>query len=308
MAMLSWATSRAVAARGRVHGFTLVELLVVIAIIGILIALLLPALQVARESARRLQCTNNLKQLGLAMHSYMNTNKGYFPPGSPGPLKHGLFSILLPHLDRQSMFDLIDLDANSHDDPNRFTIVPEYICPSYPFDSRVPLGQGFDYQQGALTTYQGSGGAVRRGRVKYTDSEFGRMPHNGMFGWGFARNLNRIKDGVTQSFAVGEFVQRDLKGGSYVDYPGNVRPWILGANGTTGSYAFKILEFTPNTELDRIADGVPFNHLPMGSFHKSGVNFLLGDGSVQFVEETIDLETYQRLATVDGNEVVDSTF
>ena len=82
------------------RGFTLVELLVVIAIIGILIALLLPAVQSAREAARRVACANKLKQMGIAVQHYTEVWPEYFPPGSPGVLRHGLFSHMLPYLEQ----------------------------------------------------------------------------------------------------------------------------------------------------------------------------------------------------------------
>ena len=87
-------------------------------------------------------------------------------------------------------------------------------------------------------------------------------------------------------------------------HPGNVRPWILGANTNFGSYAFKVAEFVPNTRIDRVADGVPFNHLPMGSWHSGVTQFVMADGAVVSLENGFSSLVYRAMATVDGEEVV----
>jgi len=291
--------------RRPLHGFTLVELLVVIAIIGILIALLLPAVQAAREAARRMQCSNNLKQMGLAMHNYMDTHRGYFPPGSPGTSRHGLFSLMLPYLEQQAVFDKLEFDGNTFDDPMRYTEIPVYICPSYRGPS-VIRGKGAEFSgiwNGALTTYQGVGGVVLE-NVRFTQGSHGKMPENGMFGWGIVRKHRDVTDGLSNTLAMGEFVQKDFDPGSYTEYPGNVRAWILGGttSDTYGTYAFKVIEHTINDKVDRFATPVPFNHLPMGSHHPGGVQFLLGDGSVRMLTRLITLENYKAASTCNGGE------
>ena len=284
--------------------FTLVELLVVIAIIGILVALLLPAVQAARESARRMHCTNNLKQMGLAMHNYATNYGGFFPPGSPGMVAHGLFTHMLPYLESQNVYDLMDLNGRTHDDPARSVVIPEYHCPSYPFPILLAADDvTFFFQWGALTTYQGAGGKSGRDVDAFRQGSEGPMPYNGMFGWGIVRQLRQVVDGLSNTWAMGEFVHRDLLGGTWAKHPGNVRPWILGGNHDTyGSYAFKVLELAPNTQLDRAADGVPFNWLPMGSFHPGLTMFLVADGSVHSVLDSVSFKTYAAMATINGSE------
>ena len=107
--------------RRKQAAFTLVELLVVIAIIGTLVALLLPAVQSAREAARRTQCSNNLRQMGLAMHTYASTYQERFPPGSRGKGIHGFFSIILPYIEQKAVYDRLTIRLTTHDAGDRVT-------------------------------------------------------------------------------------------------------------------------------------------------------------------------------------------
>ena len=287
----------------RRRGFTLVELLVVIAIIGVLVALLLPAIQAARGAARTAQCSNNLKQMGLAMHTYMATNEEFFPPGSLGPGRHGLFTYMLPELELSSIYEELDLTSNPFFEAHRHTEVSTYLCPSYPFPTVVRnVNPDMD---GAVTTYQGVGGAY------YDDSEgyvgtasYGKIPLNGVFMWGKLRRVAEVSDGTSHSLAMGEFVQRDEGDNPYVS---NVRPWILGSNLDPVNYvcyAFKVIQFQVNSPLQRSVDGIPFNYLPMGSHHPDGANFLAADGSVHFLNDRIEFDVYRSLATCNRGEVV----
>ena len=294
------------------RGFTLVELLVVIAIIGALVALLLPAVQSAREAARRTECANNLKQMGLALQSHANAHDGEFPPGIPGRSLQGLFSYMLPYLEENAVYQQLDLDdarahhsADERRNPVRFYPVTTYFCPSFDSGQVFYSAVAGSYQLGAITTYQGVCGRLSDAEdVITTASIYGDLPDNGAFGWEFRRRVSEVTDGTSQSLAIGEFVHRDRIAGAYVEPPGNVRPWILGDNGGIGTYAAKVAELPPNIEIDRVADGVAFNHLPMGSFHSGVTQFVLLDGAVISIADGVDLEVYQAMATVNSDDIL----
>ena len=286
------------------HAFTLVELLVVIAIIGVLVALLLPAVQAAREAARRMQCTNNLKQMGLALHNYASGNQENFPIGSNLDAKHGVFTWMLPYIEQQAIYNDLDLKVSGHGSKHRYTPVPVYHCPSCPF-LKVYQNPPLDLQKGAPTTYQGVGGAIVNKGESFTDSGFGKIPDNGFFMLNKNRTIGEVRDGTSNTFAFGEFVHQDkTPGKTYALAPGNVRAWILGENGDKASYAFKVAEQALNARVDRNDSAIAFNHLPFGSFHTGGANFGCADGSVRFISDGINFALYQSLATANAGEPV----
>ena len=316
------------------HGFTLVELLVVIAIIGILVALLLPAVQAARESARRSQCTNNLKQMGLAAQNYASTYKA-LPYGYGRTtlhitkpvsfVKEGLFNDLLRYMEEQSVYDTIEFTYYNtpgrqfYQDPARDVFIAAFSCPDWP-DAKITASAaaGYEYQLGTVCTYAGVGGVVIDPTTTTIPSGFGRIPDNGAFTVkketlgliGSRRKLSQITDGQSNSFMIGEYVHRNCRLGVFQEdppgsgnfAPGNMRPPYLSGY-LDAPYQFKVVEYAPNTCLDRNL-GINFNYLPMGSFHKGITQFVNVDGSVHIISDDIDLALYKGMATVRGEEIL----
>ncbi len=311
----------------RVRGFTLVELLVVIAIIGILVALLLPAIQAARAAARRNACLNNVKQVVLAFANFADANKSTYPPDAVGDGKPAALCYVLPFLEEKALFEAMDFDkaaAGQKGTDGQFLankVIPAYICPEYPGEKNTS-GTSYSPSGGAIANYQCVAGYYRTTPpVDFDSSTFGNLPKNGLFGYTkiisakgatpvvrekHGVRLRRISDGLSKTFAYAEFVQNDRDPASqYFGLPGNMRAWIQSDNSTHGFYAMKTISTFPiNAGLDRIKDNVPFNHLYFGSFHTGGAHFGLGDGSAHFIADDIALNVYQGLASGNGGEVV----
>jgi prepilin-type N-terminal cleavage/methylation domain-containing protein len=202
--------------RRRHSGFTLIELLVVIAIIAILVALLLPAVQQAREAARRTQCKNNLKQLGLALHNYHDAYKmfpaGHMESGWDGPSYRHQFSWLtymLPYIDQSNVYSLIDfsqidLSTSAHQNPVFMPAgtvdVATFICPSDP--------TGRNNEEWAPTNYLGNQGTLCQSRNK---------EGNGVFGHNSWIRIRDITDGTSQTIAAAEILKGDFNTDSTKD-------------------------------------------------------------------------------------------
>jgi prepilin-type N-terminal cleavage/methylation domain-containing protein/prepilin-type processing-associated H-X9-DG protein len=295
-------------------GFTLVELLVVITIIGILIALLLPAVQAAREAARRMQCANNFKQVGLAMHNY-HTVKGCFPPGEiymPG-LNGGFFDFswaiyLLPYVEQETLYNNIDFTAkwgyaDSTVKPGKpmsnigvgRTRISGYLCPSDP-------------QRGELVSIHttpsptASDNLAMSSMCGVSDSYDwmpGGTPRNfpsndGILGANRCCTIADIKDGTSNTLLVGEATGRGP--GSYwgqLWVGENLYDTIEGINGihtVPGGGTF------PNSPADS----------GFSSYHAGGCNFVLADGSASFLSQNIAQNLFTALTTRDGTRVYNS--
>lgn len=301
------------------RAFTLVELLVVIAIIGVLVALLLPAVQSAREAARRMQCSNNIKQLSLAVHNYQTAMQGQMPISSgfsaegPAPSAQrsgkGWIVCILPSVEQQALYDVFAQHGFSGDFGSNGGIksancaaamktnLPMLKCPSDPSSKQLLTTQNqFENIEVASTNYKGVIGDAKMGGSSSIHPSPTADCHNTTKCAGiFYRNsyqdnitIGAIKDGTSNTFMVGE------------DLPSqNQHSAAFYCNGDYAScHAPLNFKFKPAKPSDWP------NTLSFRSEHTGGAFFGLCDGSVRFVSETINYDLYRGLSTKDRGEVV----
>ncbi len=307
--------------KGRL-GFTLVELLVVIAIIGILIALLLPAVQSAREAARCLQCSNNLKQWGLGMQLYEN-NFRYFPYGTlsgsailgtgdrpgrsvpasanvggPGASRRQTWIIALwPYIEQQALYNQYDFDYNFFNDENRSCVVAGVALYNCPSDIQgIWKADRYYRQRGNYLVNWGNGS------FRQTESDFKGAP----FSMNKQYQLTDIRDGISNTM----FMSETLK--ALADEAFDFRGDVMNDDQSAAQY---MTLFTPNSGVDstrcvNAQQPAPCQlgnktYLQARSHHPGGVNVLFGDGSVHFINDSIDLVTWKALGSTRGHEVID---
>jgi prepilin-type N-terminal cleavage/methylation domain-containing protein len=324
----------------REPAFTLVELLVVIAIIGVLVALLLPAIQAAREAARRSSCQNNMRQLGVAMQNYYSSHKVY-PPNSPWWLdpptvlaedrKGSMLVKLLPYLEETAISDRLDFkdDIIKQFEENvdlRQVVLKVLRCPSDEFpqlsdDSSIaynPAGH-------AVTNYAPTVGAQKtfsarnnkacpepKGNIFGTEQDFHADTHernktSGMFSRsGWSATIQQIEDGTSHTIAMGELLPtcnyEFIRYGWWDSWPMYV--------GTAPPINYDSCRATdpPFPQPSDAGCESFFNYNTSAGFkskHPGGANFTLADASVQFITENIDYRNYQRLGDRRDGEAVE---
>jgi prepilin-type N-terminal cleavage/methylation domain-containing protein/prepilin-type processing-associated H-X9-DG protein len=302
-------------------GFTLIEVLVVISIVGLLIALLLPAVQQAREAARRLQCANNLKQIGLAMHNYHDA-VGTLPPGyvsavQPGGQNYpergpgwGWGAMILPRLEQAPLFNAINFGRQIADAASataRSSVIGTYLCPS-----STPVGPvrvtGDESQAVTLVADLAASQYI----ASAGQGEVEELPgnNNGLLYRNSRIAFRDVTDGLSQTLLAGER-SRNLADATWV---GAVPSGYVCTNPTwpvrdcatsnvmvmanTGPWPDEPWVNVPNHRGSKADD--------FWSLHPGGCNFLMGDGSVRFIKETVNPMVFSALASRAGGEVVSS--
>jgi len=297
--------------RSRNSGFTLIELLVVIAIIGILVALLLPAVQSAREAARRVQCKNNLKQMGVALLNYHDTFRS-FPSGYINPrfatvaagANHeswGWLALTLPFLEQQALHD--QLGVTNQPLYQGFatggpafkelvqTTIPSFVCPSdteYNKPGNVHQNRNFDDGVGVVAA--GIPTPVRPGLSNYIGVSghrdvVQRASNSGIFFGDSAISMADITDGTSHTFAVGERDTKNCRSGTWLG--------VRNPNGS-GTRGTQVVLGHSRPKLNQDASAIAWNTANSGcgegfsSQHPGGSLFLLCDGSVRFVSDSIN--------------------
>jgi prepilin-type N-terminal cleavage/methylation domain-containing protein/prepilin-type processing-associated H-X9-DG protein len=309
------------------RGFTIIELLVVIAIIGVLTALLLPAVQAAREAARRVACSNNLKNLGLALHHYHDSHDA-FPPGAVGPLTpmfpqyaalkhHGLGTYLLPYLEQKSLASEYAWSASWFEPPNQPVVnthLEVWQCPSAPAKRSMdgslttvtpPPGDLFN-GTAACGDYAGMGtihvGLPNSGVIAAPKGPRDEQGHyEGAFAINDVRRLADFRDGASQTILVAECAGRPQ-----LWQAGNV---VSNAVLSGGPWASRNLLWGRGASPDGTAFFGPCavnctNDREVYGFHPSGANVVFADGSVHLLRAEIEIRVFAALVTRAGGEAV----
>lgn len=316
---------------------TLVELLVVIAIIGILISLLLPAVQAAREAARRSSCTDNLKQCALALHNYHDAHRKFPGIGESSDRAFSVLAKILPYAEQANVQDLIDFNqavyTGGHGSPQVIhpaneeaarTFVSMFRCPS---DGTEDLFTEFDCDGAAGQAFRGSNVVVCTGSARDAHWDLRSRP-DGLFYYNSASGFRNMTDGTSNAVVFSETIlgngvaqgpppQRPHEAVAFIGHQFNENPdvaalaagavycwqghrgyaWISGKSYST-TFSTYDTPNPPHSDVYQLAYG----WFAARSFHPGGVNVALGDGSVRFVADTVDRTTWQNLGSVaDGN-------
>jgi prepilin-type N-terminal cleavage/methylation domain-containing protein len=302
------------------RAFTLVELLVVISILGVLVALLLPAIQAAREAARRSTCINNQKQVGLAVIEYETALRKFpagrvgcddlgdtlpidvCPPGLAPEKKTAAsgFVLVLPYLELQPLYEQLNVEngglwnRNVNDlawygDPGKNKgikeIIPTMVCPS---EDAKPISYVYQPIGAATASYAFSSGTKGPSHTR----EQVRYENDGLFVFVKSRRVREVFDGLSNTFMLGEVILSDT--------------W---ESSNTWSYtrahadSLRTTENSLNTWPGTGVKDLEHRNGAFASFHPQGAVFTFGDGHLQFITDDIELATYRALSTIDQGEL-----
>ena len=324
--------------RKRRTGFTLVELLVVIAIIGILIGMLLPAVQQVREAARRITCGNNMRQLTLGMLNYESAHQ-HFPPGmqardaSVHSVNDQLFShgfnwgsVILPFIEQNAEFENLNILSDNFVTPRWWgvigsrpwqdyaaDVIPIFICPSCPMADNNPFRNGHaksnypgvmgpKWEEGDLTDVNDLSDfeLFRTGPVT-TDLQRTQLQFPGILFFNSEITFGQITDGSTNTFIVGERDNSQLSNGqerrASAWCGADQAQWLNTNLGPTSA--------TPRWTLNSAIGDNWTRWVNFSSSHPGGANFSRGDGSVTFVSDNVDGQTFESMGSRNGGEVFD---
>ena len=272
-------------------GFTLVELLIVIAIIGLLLALLLPAVQSVREAARRSQCANNMRQIGLAIHSFENSRRVLPRSHIVVPAKHNVLTFLLPYLEQASVYQQFDFTQDWNKGPNQKaskTHIGIFRCPS--------AGTGDD--RDFISDYAANvkiQPAVYKPLVTAKTVSSRNLWYNVMRPDRQRVRVEQVFDGLSNTLMFFE------DGGRPQGFTFGVRDETKNITGSQWA-AYDSFFYTHTMEQGRFIN--TNNHNEIYSFHPGGCNFLFGDGSMHFLDQDINLEAFFSLFTYNQRDII----